>query len=155
MLEIGDIAPPFELLSADNQSVNLATYLGKRVILFFYPKAGTPGCTDQACGFREQWPTIEANDATVIGISPDQPSALAKWQAEEQFPYTLLSDPDHATAESYGVWGEKKMYGKPYMGIVRSHFVISADGIVEQVAYKVSPADSVRKSVAFLKKGSE
>lgn len=147
MLTIGDPAPDFELTSDDNTPVRLADLRGRRVVIFFFPKADTPGCTTQACGFRDNWGAIEAAGATVLGISPDTPKALAKWKAKQQFPYPLLSDADHRVAEAYGAWGEKKMYGKAYMGILRSHFVISADGVLEDARIPVSPADSVRLAV--------
>jgi peroxiredoxin Q/BCP len=152
MLNIGDKAPKFELLNDEEISVKLSDFLGQRVVLFFYPKAGTSGCTTQACGFRDNYPQIEAADATVIGVSPDKPAALAKWKAKENLPYTLLSDPDHEVAEAYGVWGEKKMYGKSYMGIIRSHFVIDAQGLIEDVQFKVSPTDSISRAMAKLSK---
>jgi peroxiredoxin Q/BCP len=150
MLNIGDKAPEFELLNDEEISVKLSDFLGQRVVLFFYPKAGTSGCTTQACGFRDNYPQIEAADATVIGVSPDKPAALAKWKAKENLPFTLLSDPDHEVAEAYGVWGEKKMYGKSYMGIIRSHFVIDAQGLIEDVQFKVSPTDSISRAMAKL-----
>jgi peroxiredoxin Q/BCP len=150
MLNIGDKAPEFELLNDEEISVKLSDFLGQRVVLFFYPKAGTSGCTTQACGFRDNYPQIEAADATVIGLSPDKPTALAKWKAKESLPFTLLSDPDHEVAEAYGVWGEKKMYGKSYMGIIRSHFVIDAQGLIEDVQFKVSPTDSISRAMAKL-----
>ncbi len=150
MLNIGDKAPEFELLNDEEISVKLSDFLGQRVVLFFYPKAGTSGCTTQACGFRDNYPQIEAADATVIGVSPDKPAALAKWKAKESLPFSLLSDPDHEVAEAYGVWGEKKMYGKSYMGILRSHFVIDAQGLIEDVQFKVSPTDSISRAMAKL-----
>lgn len=150
MLNIGDKAPEFELLNDEEEPVKLSDFLGQRVILFFYPKAGTSGCTTQACGFRDKYPKIEAADATVIGVSPDEPAALAKWKAKENLPYTLMSDPEHEVAEAYGVWGEKKMYGKSYMGIIRSHFVIDAEGKIEDVQFKVSPKDSISRAMAQL-----
>lgn len=150
MLSVGDKAPEFELLDDTGNPVKLSDYRGQRVVLFFYPKADTPGCTTQACGFRDNFPVLESNDATVIGLSPDKPKALAKWKAKEGLPYTLVSDPDHTTAEAYGVWGEKKMFGKPYMGIIRSHVIIGPDGTIEDVQFGVSPQDSVDKAVAFL-----
>lgn len=150
MLTIGDAAPDFELLDSSGNSVRLSDFLGQRVVLFFYPKAGTSGCTTQACGFRDNYPSIEAADGTVIGVSPDQPAALAKWQAKEDLPFTLLSDPKHQVAEVYGVWGEKKMYGRAYMGIVRSHFVLDAEGKIEDVQYKVSPKNSISRAMATL-----
>ncbi len=134
------------------QSVTLAQYLGKRLLIFFFPKAGTSGCTDQACGFRDAFPQIEAKGALVIGISPDAPKALAKWRAKESLPYILLSDPDHRLADAFGVWGEKSMYGKKYMGIIRSHFVVDAEGKIEAAEVKISPKDSVKKGVAALLK---
>jgi thioredoxin-dependent peroxiredoxin len=147
MLQIGDMAPEFELTDDAGQTRRLSDLQGQRVILFFYPKAGTSGCTTQACGFRDHFPQIEAANATVIGVSPDEPAALAKWRAKEKLPYSLLSDPDHQVAEAYGVWGEKSMYGRTYMGIIRSHFVIDDQGKIEDVQFKVSPADSVSRAV--------
>ena len=133
-------------------TVNLAQYLGKRLLIFFFPKAGTSGCTDQACGFRDAFPQIEAKGALVIGVSTDAPKALAKWRMKESLPYILLSDPDHRLADAFGVWGEKSMYGKKYMGIIRSHFVVDAEGKVEVAEVKISPKDSVKKGVAALLK---
>lgn len=150
MLEIGDTAPDFELLNEEGNPTKLSDYRGQRVVLFFYPKANTSGCTTQACGFRDNYETIAAANATVIGLSPDKPEALAKWKAKENLPYTLVSDPDHEVAEAYGVWGEKKMYGKTYEGIIRSHVIIDADGKVEDFKYKVSPKDSVAGAIDFL-----
>lgn len=147
MLKVGDLAPEFELLDDQGKPVRLSDLRGQRVILFFYPKAGTSGCTTQACGFRDHFPKIEAANATVMGVSPDEPAALAKWRAKENLPYSLLSDPDHNVAEAYGVWGEKSMYGRTYMGIIRSHFVIDAEGRIEDVQFKVSPKDSVSRAV--------
>lgn len=150
MLEVGDTAPDFELLNDEGETTKLSDYRGQRVVLFFYPKANTSGCTTQACGFRDNYKTIAAANATVIGLSPDKPAALAKWKAKENLPYTLVSDPDHSVAEAYGVWGEKKMYGKTYEGIIRSHVIIDAGGKVEDIRYKVSPKDSVEGAVSFL-----
>ena len=107
MLQIGDNAPDFELLNDENKPLKLSDLRGRRVVLFFFPKADTPGCTKQACGFRDRFPRIELSDATVIGLSPDKPAALAKWKAKEKLPYSLVSDPDHHVAEAYGAWGEK------------------------------------------------
>lgn len=138
------------LLNHEGKPVSLADFVGKRTLIFFYPKAATPGCTVQACGFREAFPRIDAAGATVIGISPDQPKALAAWREKENLPYMLLSDPDHQVAEKFGAWGEKVNYGKKYMGILRSHFVFGDDGKVEAAEVKVSPEDSVKKGVASL-----
>ncbi|MBP9502086.1 MAG: thioredoxin-dependent thiol peroxidase [Candidatus Promineofilum sp.] len=150
MLQVGDIAPDFELLTDQNTSLRLSDLRGRRVVLFFYPKADTPGCTKQACGFRDTFPRIETANATVIGLSPDQPKALAKWKAKERLPYTLVSDPDHRVAEAYGAWGEKSMFGKAYMGILRGHAIIGADGTIEDIRLKISPEESVEEAVKFL-----
>ena len=150
MFEIGDLAPDFELLNSEEEPVKLSDFRGKRVILFFYPKAGTSGCTTQACGLRDNFPQFENANAMVIGVSPDKPSALAKWIIKENLPYPLLSDPDHEVADLYGVWGEKSMYGRTYMGIIRSHFVIDAEGRFEDVQFKVSPKNSVARAVAAI-----
>ena len=149
-LEVGDVAPDFELLSDEGKSAKLSDYRGQRVVLFFYPKAGTSGCTTQACGFRDNFPVIEAAGATVLGLSPDTVEQLSRWRAQEELPYNLLSDPDHAVADAYGVWGEKKMYGKSYDGIIRSHFIVGGDGRLEDVQYKVSPQDSINRALQQL-----
>jgi peroxiredoxin Q/BCP len=150
MLAKGDVAPEFELLDSDGNPFKLSGLRGKRVVIFFYPKADTPGCIKQACGFRDNFAVIEAADATVVGISPDTPEDLAKWRASINLPYALLSDPDHAVAESYGAWGEKNMYGKTYTGIIRSHFVVDAEGKLEDVQINVRPETSVSRAVATL-----
>ncbi len=150
MLTVGDTAPDFELLSDEGKPVKLSDYRGQRVVVFFYPRADTPGCTTQACGFRDNYPTFQEANAVVLAISPDAPEDLAKWKAKQSFPYPLLADPDHAVSEAYGVWGEKKMYGKSYMGINRSHFVIDQAGKLADVQYKVSPQKSVETAVAFV-----
>lgn len=147
MLQIGEMAPEFALVSDENKTVALSDFRGQRAILFFYPKAGTSGCTTQACGFRDNFPQIEAAGATVVGISPDTPQQLAKWKAAEKLPYTLLSDPDNAVATTYSSYGEKSMYGRKYMGVIRSHFVIDSDGRLEDVRFKVSPKDSIKYAV--------
>lgn len=150
MLNIGDFAPEFHLLSAENESVKLSDFRGRRVVVFFYPKAATPGCTKQACGFRDNYAAIANHNAVVIGISPDTPKALAKWKAQEHFPYPLLSDADHAVAVAYGVWGERKMYGRSFMGIIRSHFVIDEEGKLADIQVKVSPEDSIALALKAL-----
>jgi peroxiredoxin Q/BCP len=152
MLKSGDTVVDFELVSDEGKPVKLADFRGKKVILFFYPKAATPGCTTQACGFRDNYSLIEANGATVLGISPDAPEKLAKWKEKERFPYLLLSDPEHKVAEAYGVWGEKKLYGRAYMGIIRSHFVVDEDGKLADIQFKVSPKNSIERAVKFVGK---
>ena len=150
MVQIGDNAPDFELPNQDGDVVKLSDLRGKKVLLFAYPKANTPGCTKQACGFRDAMPRIEAAGAVVFGLSPDKPAALAKWKAKEQFPYDLLSDPEHEVLEAYGAWGEKSMYGKTYEGVIRSHFIIDEEGKIADAQVKVSPAKSVETGVGFL-----
>ncbi|GJM42774.1 MAG: peroxiredoxin [Ardenticatenaceae bacterium] len=149
-MTLGEVAPDFELISDEGTPIKLSDMRGQKVVLFFYPKADTPGCTTQACGFRDNWPIIEAAGATVLGISPDSPEKLAKWREKQGFPYNLLSDPEHKAAEAYGVWGEKKMYGNSYMGIIRSHFVIDKDGRFADMQIKISPKKSIEKAIKFL-----
>jgi peroxiredoxin Q/BCP len=142
MLSEGDKAPDFTLLDQDGAEVALSDSLatGAHVLVFFYPRADTPGCTTQACGLRDIAGDI--GDALVIGISPDSPTKLKRFDEKYELGFTLLSDPEHTTAEAYGVWGEKKNYGKTYMGIIRSAFLIAPDGTVANAWYKVSPKDT-------------
>ncbi len=150
MPKIGETAPDFALTNQDGQTVRLSDFRGKKVVLFAYPKAGTSGCTTQACGFRDQFPKLQANNVVVLGISPDEPGLQKKWQTAENLPYDLLSDPDHQVLEAWGVWGEKSMYGKKYMGVIRSHWVIDENGVVIDAQIGVSPTDSVERAVARL-----
>ncbi len=149
-LQVGDLAPDFTLPDAAGEPVSLSQFRGKRVILYFYPKDDTPGCTSQACGFRDAYPVIEEKNAVVIGISPDSAKSHAKFKTKHNLPFILLSDEQHTVAEAYGVWGEKSMMGKKYMGIIRSHFVIDEEGRIVQAEVKVSPADSVRRALSAL-----
>ena len=146
----GKKAPAFTLTSDENKQVSLTDFAGQRVLIFFYPKAGTPGCTTQACGFRDAFPRIHEINATILGVSPDSPADLAGWRAKENLPYTLLSDMDHKVAEAYSAWGERTNYGKTYMGIIRSHFVIGPDGVIEDAQIGISPTDSIQKGVQAL-----
>lgn len=138
-LQPGDNAPDFELHDADGQPFRLSSLRGKDVVLYFYPKADTPGCTKQACGFRDSGPALTDRNAVVVGISPDQPSALARFRDKYDLTFPLVGDPEHTVAEAYGVWKEKSMYGKKYMGIERTTFLIGGDGRIKQIFAKVKP----------------
>jgi peroxiredoxin Q/BCP len=149
-LKVGELAPEFELPSDSGKRVKLSDFRGKRVILYFYPKDDTPGCTTQACGFRDAYPQIEERDAVVIGVSPDGVKSHLRFKTKFNLPFILLADEDHAVAQAYGVWGEKTTYGKKYMGILRSHFVIDENGKVADAQVKVSPAESVERALRML-----
>lgn len=140
MLDIGQPAPDFTLVNQDGSEVSLRQFRGRLVLVYFYPKAGTPGCTQQACALRDAKPDI--GDSIVLGISPDKVTALRTFAAKQHLDFDLLSDPDHAVAEAYGVWKEKKLYGKVYMGIERSAFLVDSKGKLAAVHYKISPKDT-------------
>ena len=140
MLEPGDRAPDFELPDQDGKHHTLADYAGKTVVLYFYPKADTPGCTTQACGVRDRGKDYEKANAVVLGVSPDAPKKLRAFADKYGLPFTLLGDEDHSVAEQYDVWVEKSMYGRKYMGVERSTFLIGPDGKITQVFRKVKPA---------------
>ena len=152
MPKTGEIAPDFELLNQHGDAVKLSDFRGSKVLLFAYPKAATPGCTTQACGFRDNFPRIEGANAVVLGISPDAPAALAKWIDKEKLGYDLLSDPEHQVLDAWDAWGEKSMYGKKYMGVIRSHWIIGEDGAVLDAQVKISPKKSIEKALKFLAK---
>ena len=147
-LEPGDKAPAFTLLDQQGSKVKLSDFKGRKVLVYFYPKADTPGCTQQACGLRDARDDI--GDTVVLGISPDQPSKQLKFAQKYNLGFQLLSDADHETAEAFGVWGEKKNYGKTYMGIIRSAFLIDETGKVAEAWYKISPADTPKNLLAAL-----
>ncbi len=147
-LAVGDPAPGFTLTDQHGSSTSLEDYRGRNVLVYFYPKADTPGCTTQACGLRDILGDI--GDSAVIGISPDKPAKQAKFDEKYGLGFPLLADEDHAVAEAYGVWGEKKNYGKTYMGIIRSAFLVAGDGRLAGVWYKISPADTPKKLLAAL-----
>ena len=149
-LTAGDLAPEFHLVDDANTAVELSALRGSRVILYFYPKDDTPGCTTQACALRDGWAEVEALDVTLFGISPDSPSSHAKFRAKYDLPYPLLADEGHAVAEAYGVWVEKSMYGKKYMGVERSTFIIGPDGKLEHVLHKVKPGEHLELIVKTL-----
>ncbi len=135
----GDVAPDFELLDQDGKPVKLSDHAGRTVVLYFYPRASTPGCTTQACGIRDRRADYDAAGATVIGVSPDDPAALRKFADAQSLDFTLVGDPDHSVAEAYGTWVEKSMYGKKYMGVERSTFIVDGDGKIARVLRKVQP----------------
>ncbi|MDO9175430.1 MAG: thioredoxin-dependent thiol peroxidase [Actinomycetota bacterium] len=142
-LSAGSTAPDFALLDQHGDSVSLSGMRGRRVLVFFYPRASTPGCTQQACGLRDV--AEQVGDTAIVGISPDKPAAQKKFDDKYTLGFPLLADTEHTVAEAYGVWAEKTNYGKKYMGIVRSAFLVGADGRVEHAWYKISPADTPKK----------
>jgi thioredoxin-dependent peroxiredoxin len=146
----GDPAPDFTLASDRGEAVTLSSLRGKPVVLYFYPKDDTPGCTTQACGIRDAYGEFERAGAVVLGISPDKESSHARFREKYELPFTLLADTDHAIAEKYGVWGEKKYLGKSYLGINRSTFVIDAEGTVRTVMRDVKPATHADDVLAAL-----
>jgi thioredoxin-dependent peroxiredoxin len=139
MIEAGQPAPGFRLPDQDGRPVSLSDYAGKTVVLYFYPKASTPGCTVQACGVRDHLPNYAEAGAVVIGVSPDPVRAVKKFAAKQSLDFTLLADEDHAVCERYGVWAEKSMYGRTFWGTTRTTFVIDGDGVVRHVIPKASP----------------
>lgn len=145
-LQQGDAAPKFSLEDQDGNTVKLSDFKGRKVLVYWYPKASTPGCTTQSCAVRDAKEDFAGLGVDVVGISPDNPTANKKFDDKQGLGFPLLSDEDHAVAEAWGVWGEKSMYGKKYMGIVRSSFLIDGKGKVIEAFYKVSPKDTVPKA---------
>jgi peroxiredoxin Q/BCP len=139
MVEEGKPAPDFELTSDEGERIRLSSLRGKPVVLYFYPKDDTPGCTTQACGIRDAYTEFRERGAVVLGVSPDSETSHVKFKSKYDLPFSLLADPDHEAAEEYGVWVEKKNYGKTYMGIERSTFVIDKDGNVVRAMRRVNP----------------
>jgi peroxiredoxin Q/BCP len=139
MVEEGKPAPDFELTSDEGERIRLSSLRGKPVVLYFYPKDDTPGCTTQACGIRDAYTEFRDRGAVVLGVSPDSETSHVKFKSKYELPFSLLADPDHEAAEEYGVWVEKKNYGKTYMGIERSTFVIDKDGNVVRAMRRVNP----------------
>ena len=140
MIEEGKPAPDFELTSDRGETVKLSELRGKPVVLYFYPKDDTPGCTTQACGIRDAYAEFERAGAVVLGVSPDDEASHVKFRKKYDLPFALLADTDHQVAERYGVWGEKKYMGRTYLGVFRSTFVIAEDGTVKRVMHDVKPA---------------
>ena len=150
MLEVGMKAPEFFLQNQNGESVSLSDFLGKRVVLYFYPKDHTPGCTRQACAFAGTYAEFERRDVVVIGVSRDSVSSHAKFAEKNNLPFILLSDPDRQAIEAYGVWQEKKMCGKVSMGVVRTTYLINAEGVIEAVMPKVKPDTNASEILAML-----
>ena len=142
MLEIGSKAPDFTLLDKDNKEVSLHDFLGKKVILYFYPKDNTPGCTQQALGFKEYFDHFNSNNVIIIGISKDSTSSHVKFAEKYELPFILLSDPDHKVIELYDAWKEKSLYGKKYMGTMRDTYVIDENGIILEAEEKVKAKEN-------------
>ena len=150
MLEVGMKAPEFSLQNQNGESVSLSDFLGKRVVLYFYPKDHTPGCTRQACAFAGTYAEFERRGVVVIGVSRDSVSSHAKFAEKNNLPFVLLSDPDREAIEAYGVWQEKKMCGKVSMGVVRTTYLIDADGVIEAVMPKVKPDTNAAEILEML-----
>ncbi len=149
-LEQGDPAPEFDLLDQDGKTVSLSSFNGSKVLLYFYPRADTPGCTTQSCSVRDALPDFSKLQVKAVGISPDKPEKQKKFDQKHGLGFPLLSDPDHRVAEVYGVWGQKKLYGKLSMGIVRSAFLVDEQGTVARAWYKVSAKDTVPNALEVL-----
>ena len=147
-LEAGDKAPAITLEDQDGEKVKLSAFKGRKVLVYFYPKADTPGCTTQSCGLRDI--AGDVGDAAIIGISPDPPAKQKRFDEKYELGFPLLADTEHAVAEAYGVWGEKKNYGRTYLGIIRSAFLIDEKGRIEAAWYKISPKDTPTKFLAAL-----
>ncbi len=153
MLEIGENAPDFTLPDQDGDDVALSGLKGQTVVLYFYPKADTPGCTTQACGVRDHLPDYEQAGVRVLGVSPDPVKLVKKFHDKQGLNFTLLADSDHAVCDAYGVWAEKSMYGKTYWGALRATFIIDGEGVIRHVIPKVSPKthdDEVLKAIGEL-----
>jgi len=150
MLQVGDRAPDIELRTDSGEPFRLSGLKGKRVVLYFYPKADTPGCTIEACEFRDNAKKFAKKSAAVVGISPDKPAAQARFKTKYDLPFTLLADEEKGAAQAFGVWREKNMYGKKVMGIVRSTFVIGPDGKIEKIYDKVKAKGHAAEVLAGL-----
>jgi peroxiredoxin Q/BCP len=153
MLKEGTMAPDFRLPADGGGEVSLSDYRGKKVVLYFYPKDDTPGCTTEACNFRDDYSQILAAGAAVVGVSPDTVKSHDKFKVKYSLPFALLSDPDHRVAEIYGAWGEKKMYGKTYEGILRSTFIVDEEGKISKVFARVKPKNHSEEVLAALQNG--
>ena len=150
MLEIGAKAPDFTLIDKDGNSISLSDFAGKKVVLYFYPKDNTPGCTRQACAFAANYEAFKSLDAVVIGVSKDSVASHAKFAAKHDLPFILLADPELEAIKAYDVWQEKKLYGKVSMGVVRTTYVIDENGVIEKAMPKVKPDTNAAEILAYL-----
>ena len=150
MLETGVKAPDFTLLNQDGHSVSLSDFLGRKVVLYFYPKDNTPGCTRQACAFAASYAAFREMDAVVIGVSKDSAASHAKFAAKYDLPFVLLADPELEAIKAYDVWQEKKLYGKVSMGVVRTTYIIDENGIIEKAMPKVKPDTNAQEILEYL-----
>jgi len=150
MLSDGDLAPDFTLTADTGEDITLSEFRGQKVIVYFYPKDNTPGCTKEACSFRDDYAQFTALGAVVIGISPDSAASHARFRLQFGLPFYLVSDPDHAVAEAYGAWGEKRTYGRTYEGVIRSTFIVGEDGALIKVFPKVKPEGHAQEVLAYL-----
>ena len=150
MLEVGVKAPQFTLSDKDGNTVSLSDFLGKKVVLYFYPKDNTPGCTRQACAFAKNYEGFKSKDVVVIGVSKDSVASHQKFAEKHELPFILLSDPDRQAIEAYDVWKEKKSYGKVTMGVMRSTYLIDEQGVIEKVMPKVKPDTNAEEILAYL-----
>ncbi len=150
MLEVGKKAPAFTLLDKDGAQVSLSDFLGKKIVLYFYPRDNTPGCTRQACAFAASYAQFKSQDVVVIGISKDSVASHLKFAQKHELPFILLSDPELQAIQAYDVWKEKKLYGKVSMGVVRSTYIIDEEGVIEKVMPKVKPDTNAAEILAYL-----
>ncbi|OOH87304.1 thioredoxin-dependent thiol peroxidase [Pasteurellaceae bacterium 15-036681] len=151
LLKVGDSAPQFTLLDQNEQPVSLSQFQGKKVLVYFYPKALTPGCTTQACGLRDSKSELDELNLVVLGVSPDMPKKLLQFVEKKELNFTLLSDPEHQVADAFGVWGEKKFMGRTYDGIHRISFLINESGVIEAVFDKFKTSEHHQMIVDYLK----
>ncbi|HXG44047.1 MAG TPA: thioredoxin-dependent thiol peroxidase [Gemmatimonadales bacterium] len=151
MLAEGDRAPGFTLESDSGEPVSLDQFRGRKVVLYFYPKDGTSGCTTEACEFRDHWKAVQETGAVVLGVSPDNVASHRRFKAKHRLPFPLLADPDHRVAEAYGAWGEKRLYGRRYHGILRTTYLIDREGHIARVFTKVKPRGHASQVLAALR----
>ena len=151
MVQENALAPDFTLPSDQGEEITLSSFRGQKVVLYFYPKDETSGCTTEACNFRDDYSAYEKAGVVILGVSPDSPASHAKFKANHQLPFTLLADEEHKVCELYGVWGKKQMYGREYYGVLRTTYLIGKDGKITRVFENVKPADHSAEILTFIK----